>query len=392
MDKKTHYSYGRQFIHEEDIQAVADVLRSDWLTQGPLIPQFEKALCEKLGSQYASVVCNGTAALHLAALALGWKGGDVVLTTPITFVASANCVLYAGATPDFVDIDPASYTIDINLLEAKIKKIRTTGNKIKAVVGVDFAGHPCDWESLRYLANKYEFRLINDYCHALGAKYKGEISYAVKYADVAILSFHPVKHITTGEGGAILTNDASIDRKIKMLRNHGITKDEQLLEKNEGPWYYEMHFLGFNYRITDFQCALGLSQLQRLDQYIQKRRAIANFYNDVFVNYERFIIPGVSNIVEHAYHLYPLQIKFDEISITKKEFFERMRKRKILCQVHYIPVHLQPYYRQYFQYKQGDFPLAEQFYEREVSMPLYPSLEQEDLDYISKSILDSLSH
>lgn len=392
MNKEPLYSYGRQTVDEEDIKAVTDVLRSDWLSQGPLILQFEKALCDKLGSQYTSIVSSGTAALHLAALALGWTAGDIILTTPLTFVASANCALYSGATPDFVDIQRTSYTLDINLLEDKIKRIITAKKRLKAVVGVDFAGHPCDWEVLRHLANKYEFQLINDHCHALGAQYKGELSYAVKYADVAVLSFHPVKHITTGEGGAVLTNDSGLDRTIKMLRTHGITKDAQLLEKNEGPWYYEMHILGFNYRITDFQCALGLSQLKRLDQYIQKRRAIANFYNDVFVNDERFIIPEVSNVVKHAYHLYPLQIKFDEISITKKEFFERMKQRKILCQVHYIPVHLQPYYRQYFQYKHGDFPLAEQFYEREVSMPIYPSLKQEDLDYISKSILDSLSH
>ncbi|QTA87897.1 UDP-4-amino-4,6-dideoxy-N-acetyl-beta-L-altrosamine transaminase [Desulfonema magnum] len=380
------YSYGKQYIEKDDIQAVIDVLKSDWLTQGPTIGNFEKLLCEKLGSSYATAVANGTAALHLMALALGWMKGDVVLTTPITFLATANSVLYAKAIPDFVDIDGVSYTVDIDKLEDKIEYYQKKGKKIKAVVAVDYAGHPCEWKQLRFLADKYEFQLINDACHAIGAMYKNEHHYISMYADTAILSFHPVKHITTGEGGAILTNSKEFQEKVKILRTHGMTKDENRLEKNDGPWYYEMHELGFNYRITDIQCALGISQLKKLERFIQRRQEIAHYYDSVFEGDERFIIPQCAEDISHAYHLYPLQIRFDRISITKKALFERLRGKNIYCQVHYIPIHLQPYYRKNFGFQPGDFPVAEKFYEQEMSIPVYPQLETEDLEYISSTI------
>jgi UDP-4-amino-4,6-dideoxy-N-acetyl-beta-L-altrosamine transaminase len=384
------YSYGKQTIDEDDIQSVVDALKSDWLTQGPTIQKFEQALNEKFGGKYASAVANGTAGLHLIALASGWKKDDIVITSPITFLASANCAVYAGATPDFVDINEASYTIDPNELEWKLKQYSIRNRKVKAVVAVDYAGHPCDWEALKSLQKKYEFQLVNDYCHSPGAEYKNDIQYAPKYADAVNLSFHPVKHITTGEGGAVLSNDDSFDYRIKTLRTHGITKDDSILEKNDGPWYYEMHEVGFNYRITDFQCALGLSQLKKIDSFLLRRREIAKFYDEQFGNDERFIIPEVSEDYKHAYHLYPLQLKFDELNISKKIFFSKMKEKNILLQVHYVPVHLQPFYKNNYGFKHGDFPIAEKFYEREFSIPMYPTLLKEDLSYITKSILETL--
>ncbi len=380
------YSYGKQTIEQDDIDAVVEVLKSDWLTQGPKVLEFENALSEKFKTKYVSAVANGTAGLHLIGLALGWQKNDIIITSPITFLASANCILYNNATPDFVDIDKNYYTIDVNKLEEKIKSYRDQEKNIKAVVAVDYAGLPCDWKSLRTLANKYEFQLVNDNCHALGATYNSDFSYAVKFADAVNLSFHPVKHITTGEGGAVFTNNEELDKKIKMLRTHGVTKDEKLMEKNEGPWYYEMIEIGFNYRITDMQSALGINQLKKLDSFIKKRREIAKHYDNVFSNEEKFIIPEVNDNVEHAYHLYPLQIKFEELEINRKEYFEKLKERNILLQVHYIPVHLQPFYRNNFKFKEGDFAVAEKFYQREVSIPIYPLLEDKDLEYIAENL------
>ncbi|MDH7604309.1 MAG: UDP-4-amino-4,6-dideoxy-N-acetyl-beta-L-altrosamine transaminase, partial [Melioribacter sp.] len=384
---KNIYSYGKQTIAEEDIQAVVEILKSDWLTQGPTVKKFENELSSKFGSKYASACANGTAGLHLIALSLGWNKDDIVITSPITFLASANCAVYTGAKVDFADIDYSSYTIDPNKLEDKIKFYLSQNKNVKAVVAVDYAGHPCDWGALKTLKEKYDFQLVNDFCHALGAEYKNDFKYAVKYADAVNLSFHPVKHITTGEGGAVLTNNEELDKQIKTLRTHGMTKDESILEKNDGPWYYEMHEIGFNYRITDFQCALGISQLKKLDLFVEKRRNIAKYYDDFFSHDDRFIIPEISKKVKHAYHLYPLQIKFDELKISKKDFFLKMKEKNILLQVHYIPVHLQPFYRKNFGFKEGDFPIAEKFYKREVSIPIYPSLNESDLNYISESIL-----
>ena len=309
------YSYGKQSIDAEDIQSVIDVLKSDWLTQGPTIERFERALCNYLKAEHAAIVCNGTAALHLTALALGWRKGDIILTTPITFLASANCIVYAGAIPDFVDIDAKSYTIDVNKIEDKIKLYRKRGKTVKAIIAVDFAGQPCDWDGLMTLKEKYNLQLVNDNCHALGAKYKDDVGYAVLYADAVCSSFHPVKHITTGEGGAVISNDKDLIEKIQMLRTHGITKKQELLEKFDGPWFYEMHTLGYNYRITDFQCALGISQLAKLERFISEREKIALFYNQVFKGDERFLIPSVRQHSRHAYHLYPLQINFEKIKI-----------------------------------------------------------------------------
>ena len=382
------YSYGRQFIDQDDINAVIETLQGDWITQGPKVEEFEQGLKNEFGSEYCCAVANGTAALHLTALVLGWEPGDIVITSPITFLASANCILYVGGTPDFVDIDPITYTIDPNQVEEKIKAYQSNGKKIKAVIGVDYAGHPCDWEALRSIADRYELQLVNDNCHALGASYNGDTQYAVKYADVVTQSFHPVKHITTGEGGAILSNIAQIDEKVRLLRIHGMTKNLNLMEKNDGPWYYEMMELGYNYRITDFQCSLGISQLQKLGKFVKSRRKIARLYNQAFGDDDHFVVPAVPDNVEHAYHLYPLQIQFDEINMNRNELFIKMEGKGIRLQVHYIPIHFQPYYMKKFGFKEGDFPVSEKFYWREVSLPMYPALTIDDQQIVIKSLGD----
>jgi len=338
-------SYGKQSIDQGDIDAVVDVLKGDWLTQGPAVETFENDLQKYFGAKNVCAVSNGTAALHLTGLALGWQPGDIIITSPITFLATANSIVYAGATPDFVDIDPISYTIDPNEVEKKVKHYRSVGKNVKAIIGVDYAGHPCDWEALRTIVDKYELQLVNDNCHALGASYFDDRQYAVKYADVVTQSYHPVKHITTGEGGAVLTNNPEIDKKVRCMQTHGMTKDPNQMEKNEGPWYYEMHELGYNYRITDFQCALGSNQLKRLDSFIMKRQKIALRYNDAFKNNEILKIPFCNNYNKHAYHLYPLLIPFEDFNISKSSFFENMFNSNINLQVHYIPIDLQPYYQ-----------------------------------------------
>jgi UDP-4-amino-4,6-dideoxy-N-acetyl-beta-L-altrosamine transaminase len=386
------YYYGKQTIDDADAQAVAEALKSPFITQGPKIEMFENELGKKFGSKFTSAMSNGTAGLHLIALGLNWKKNDIVITTPITFLASANCAVYVGATPDFVDIDASTYTIDINKLEAKLEVYRKQNKKVKAVVAVDFAGNPCDWDGLKSLQEKYGFQLVNDFCHALGAEYKNDFQYAVKYADAVNMSFHPVKHITTGEGGAVLTNNENLDRRIKTLRTHGMIKDASVLEKNDGPWYYEMHEVGFNYRITDFQGALGLSQLKKLDLFLEKRRKIAAYYDNFFASDPRFIYPHVSKDSKHAYHLYPLQIIFDKIKVDKREFYYKLKEKNVVFQVHYVPVHLQPFYRKNYGFKTGDFPIAEKFYERELSIPMYPTLETEDLDYITRAIIETLNN
>jgi dTDP-4-amino-4,6-dideoxygalactose transaminase len=294
-----------------------------------------------------------------------------------------------------VDIDSKSYTIDVNKLEEKLKYYRLKNIKVKAVVAVDFAGHPCDWKSLKYLSKKYDFLLINDFCHAAGAEYNNNFKYAAKYADIVCMSFHPVKHLTTGEGGAVLTNNKEIDNRIKVLRTHGIVKGNskfkiQNSEFKDTPWYYEMQMLGFNYRITDFQCALGISQLKKLDRFLKIRREIANYYDNAFSKSDKVVFPEVAKYAKHAYHIYPLQIKFDKINLSKIELFKKLSASGINCQVHYIPLHLQPYYRKCYGFKKGDFNVAEKFYEQEITIPLHPSLKKKDISFVSKEIIKLL--
>mgnify|MGYP006105120209 CR=1 FL=1 len=379
-------SYGKQSIDKSDIKAVVDTLKSHWLTQGPKCEVFEEDLKNYFGASYACAVSNGTAALHLAGLALNWKKGDIVLTTPMSFLATSNCIIYTGAKPDFVDIDLVTHTIDPNLAEEKIKHYRKKGKNIKALIGVDFAGQPCDWKALRALANNYEFKLINDNCHALGAKYFDDKQYALKYADIATQSYHPVKHITTGEGGSVLTNSLEIDEKVRRLRTHGMVKGENQLSINNEPWYYEMHDVGFNYRITDFQSALGSNQLKKLDFFLKRRREIARVYDDAFENIPNLIIPKVNDECVHAYHLYPLQINFDKTNLSKSQLFKKLKKFDINLQVHYIPIHLQPYYKKNYGFRIGEYPFAEKFYQREVSLPIYSGLSKKDQRKVIRSL------
>ena len=384
-------SYGKQTIDQGDIDAVVEVLKGDWLTQGPAIEIFESDLKNYFGANHACAVANGTAALHLVGLALGWQSNDIVITSPLTFLATANCIVYAGATPDFVDIDPISYTIDPNKVEEKVKHYRSSGKNVKAIIGIDFAGHPCDWKAFREIADKYDLQLVNDNCHALGATYLNDKQYAVKYADLIIQSYHPVKHITTGEGGAVLTSHSDIDEKVRRLRTHGITKNPDQLEKNDGPWYYEMHEVGYNYRITDFQCALGSNQLKKLDTFVNKRHDIAKKYDEVFSNNDLLKIPLSDKSVEHSYHLYPLQIDFDKLTLTKLECFEKMKELGVNLQVHYIPVHLQPYYQKNYGFNNGNFPVPERFYRNEVSLPIYPALSRKEVTFVVNNILEIIS-
>jgi UDP-4-amino-4,6-dideoxy-N-acetyl-beta-L-altrosamine transaminase len=380
-------SYGKQSVDQSDIDAVVEVLGGDWLTQGPYVGAFEKDLSSYFGSEHCAVVSNGTAALHLVGIAMGWGPGDTVLTTPNTFLATANSAVYSGAEPNFVDIDPISYNIDPNKLEQKIQFLHKQGKRVKAVVAVDYAGNPCDWAAIREIADRYKLQVINDNCHAMGAEYHGERKYAVRYADVVIQSYHPVKHITSGEGGAVFTNNQKIDKKIRLLRSHGMSKREAQLEKNDGPWYYEMHELGFNYRITDIQCALGNNQLKKLEKFNQARTCIAEKYDIAFEDNNLITSPMISDDVKHAYHIYPVLIDFQQAGISKTDFFHRMKVADILLQVHYIPIHLQPFYRKQYGFKRGDYPIAENFYSMEVSLPVYPDLTEADQNHVIDSII-----
>jgi len=379
-------NYGKQSIDQEDINSVKSVLEGDWLTQGPYIKSFENSLKSYFKSDYACAVSNGTAALHLAGLALGWSENDIVITSPLTFLASANSIIYCRATPDFVDINSSTYTLDVNLLEKKIKNLICENKKVKAVVGIDYAGHPCDWESISILCKQYDIKLINDNCHALGSEINNDKGYAVKYADLVTQSYHPVKHITSGEGGSVLSNNSNLIEKVRLLRSHGMQKNNLISNDKNLPWYYEMHDLGFNYRLTDFQCALGNSQLKKLDNFIAKRRSIAKMYDVAFKSLDHVITPPVKKGVSHSYHLYPLLIDFNKTSFSKLEFFNQMKERGINLQVHYIPVHLQPYYSLNYNFKPGDFPVSEKFYEQEFSIPIFNDLDESQVEYVIDSI------
>jgi perosamine synthetase len=380
-------SYGKQSIDQSDIDAVVEILKGDWLTQGPAVENFENDLKNYFGAKHCCAVSNGTAALHLTGLALGWQPGDIIITTPITFLATANCIVYSGGIPDFVDIDPVTYTIDPNQVEDKVRFYKSKGKTVKAVIGVDYAGHPCDWEALRNISDKYDLQLVNDNCHAMGASYFDDKQYAVKYADVVTQSYHPVKHITSGEGGALLTNDSKIDEKVRRLRNHGMTKKQNKLHKNDGPWYYEVHDIGFNYRISDFQCALGSSQLIKLDYFVEKRRQVAKLYDKTFGN-NCLIIPNVKSTIKHSYHLYPLQINFDKLKTTRKDIFNYFYKNGINLQVHYIPIYSQPFYKKKYNYKSKEYLNVNSFYSREISLPIYPFLKRKLQDKVINLIND----
>ena len=379
-------TYGKQFIDIKDKKAVLETLSGAWLTQGPKVKEFEDKINKKFGSKYCCAVANGTAALHLTGIALGWKRGDIILCSAISFVSGANSVIYSGATPDFVDIDENSYNIDVTKLENKIKKYLKKNKKIKAIIVTDYAGNPSDWQGLKKISKKYNIKLINDNCHALGSAYKKNKKYAVKYADVVIHSYHPVKNITTGEGGAVLTNDKKIFKKIKRLSSHGIIKKKH-------PWKYEMVELGYNYRLSDIQCALGISQLKKLNKFVQRRNQIANIYSKNFKN-SIFKKPIVEKNNFHSYHLYPLQIQFFKLKISKANLFKKLIDQNIKLQVHYIPTYLHPYYKKNFNFKNRNFPVSNKFYNNEISLPIYYNLSNKQvlkvINAIEKICLDNL--
>jgi UDP-4-amino-4,6-dideoxy-N-acetyl-beta-L-altrosamine transaminase len=371
--------YGRQFITDEDITAVISALKSDFLTQGPCIEQFEKQFAEYIGARYAVAVSNGTAALHLCALALQVKSGCRVITSPITFVASANCVQYCGGDIYFADIDPDTYLLDIKavrrLLESEPKGF------FSGIIPVDFSGYPANLEEFKVLTQEYDLWIIEDACHAPGGYFIDSQHHKQncgngQFADLAIFSFHPVKHIATGEGGMITTNNASLYEKLLLLRSHGITRNPGLLLENHGGWYYEMQDLGYNYRLTDFQAALGISQLKRADDGLHRRRQIAQRYDTAFIGTS---ISTPKHVPGHAYHLYIIQVA-DRI-----ELYNYLRENNIFTQVHYIPVHLQPYYQQLGHLK-GDYPKAESYYEHCLSLPMYPSLTDAEQNYVIEKV------
>lgn len=369
------YSYSKQHVTLSDIWEVIKVLRSPFLTQGPKVKEFEQAICDYTGAKYAVAVANGTAALHLCMLVLDLKPDDEVITSPNTFLASANCVRYTGAQVKFADIQEKIACIDTNEIENQI----TT--KTKGIIPVHFAGISCDMEKIKIIADKHNLFIVEDAAHAIGSEYKGGKIGSCKYSNMTIFSLHPVKNMTTGEGGAITTNSKELFEKLLTLRSHGMTKGEL--------WKYEMHSLGYNYRLTDIQAALGISQLKKLDKFKEIRRKLFNLYKQELVGDERFSLLEEPEYSDACYHLCPLLIDFNKIKTTKEELFNKLKKRGLNLQVHYIPVHTQPYYKN-LGYKEGDYPKAEEYYRKSLSLPLYPSLNYSDIKHIVKIIKETV--
>ncbi|HEG43592.1 MAG TPA: UDP-4-amino-4,6-dideoxy-N-acetyl-beta-L-altrosamine transaminase [Phycisphaerales bacterium] len=380
-------NYGRQCIEEDDIQSVVETLRSDFLTQGPKVKEFEESLASYCGAKYAVAFSSGTAALHGAYFAMGLGEGEEIITSPMTFLATSNAALYLGGKPVFVDVEPDTGNVDANLIESAITA------KTKAIVPVHYAGHPCDLERINAIAKKHDLFVIEDGCHALGGEHLDRKIGDCKYSDMTVFSFHPVKTIATGEGGAVLTNDPDTYEKLVMFRQHGVTKSPGNLiniTDSDGGWYYEMQHLGYNYRITDIQAALGCSQLKKLDRFILRRREIVEIYRKAFEGNEFFDIPVEKGYAKSACHLYPIRLK-DKYKNKKKEIFTRLRENGLGVQVHYIPVHLQPYYQQ-LGFKKGSCPNAEDFYAREISLPLFPAMSQEDTRCVTNTLLTILNN
>ena len=386
----TMIPYGRQVISDEDIDAVVAVLRSDYLTQGPAVPAFEKSIADYCGTQHAVAVNSATSALHIACLALGVGKGDMVWTTPITFVASANCALYCDASVDFVDIDPRTYSMSVELLAEKLAHAEKIGNLPKVVIPVHLCGQPCDMTGIHALSQQYGFKIIEDASHAIGGKYRGEPIGNCRYSDITVFSFHPVKIITAGEGGMALTNDTQLAKRIKLLRSHGITSDaaDMIPQASEELWFYQQIALGFNYRMTDIHAALGLSQMQRLDEFVTKRHAIAKRYGVLLAELP-VITPWQHSDNYSGFHLYVIRLKLVEISKTQREVFEALRAAGIGVNLHYIPVYRQPYYAG-IGFKAGYCPEAERYYSEAISLPMYPGLAAEAQHRVVKALFDAI--
>jgi len=377
MFRKKPIPYATQWIEADDIDTVVSTLRSAHLTQGPYVVEFEKAVAKYCGAKYAVAVNSGTSALHIACLAAGITKGDEVITSPITFVASANCVFYCGGRPVFADVQASTVNIDPAEIAKKISK------KTKAIIPVHFTGNPCEMDKISRIAKKHGLIVIEDAAHALGATYRGSKIGAGKYSDMTILSFHPVKHITTGEGGMVLTNSAELREKLVFYRSHGITRDEKYLTRNDGAWYYEMHRLGFNYRLTDIQSSLGKNQLGKIDKFVARRRAIAKRYDEAFKYSDGITSLGLTRSAKSSYHLYVILVE------NRRRVFDCLRQAGITVNVHYIPVYLQPYYRS-LGYKRGQCPRAEKYYEQCLSIPMYPKLTDQEQGYVIRKINDAL--
>ena len=374
-------NYGRQWIDEDDIEAVVNVLQSDFLTQGPKVKDFESTICKYTGAKYCVVVSSGTAALHLAVSSLGIESNNEGITSPNTFMASANCMIYCGIKPTFADIDDKTYCIDINEIEEKINR------KTKLIIPVHFAGQPCDMKKINELAKKHDIYVVEDASHALGAKYEdGSKVGNCKYSDLTVFSFHPVKTITSGEGGAITTNNKELFNRILLLRNHGITKDNTKFNIKHSslnePWYHEMQCLGYNYRLSDIHASLGISQLKKLDRFVKRRRDIVYKYNKAFRSIEWITMPYEKHDVYSAFHLYVLQFDFDRIGKSRKNVMLELRGKNIGTQVHYIPVYSHPYYQKQYGYDQKEYPNMEYYYKTALSIPLYPSMSDDNVNYV----------
>ncbi|MEC6745457.1 UDP-4-amino-4,6-dideoxy-N-acetyl-beta-L-altrosamine transaminase [Pseudomonas qingdaonensis] len=373
--------YGRQDITQADVDAVIAVLKSDFLTQGPMVPRFEQSVAEHVGARHALAVNSATSALHIACLALGLGPGDWLWTTPVTFVASANCGLYCGAQVDFVDIDPRTYNMSVEALAAKLALAEGEGTLPKVVVAVYLCGQPCDMQAIAELAQRYGFKVIEDASHAIGGKYQGEFIGNCRYSDITVFSFHPVKIITTAEGGMALTNDAELAEKMALLRSHGITRDPaKMTHEADGPWYYQQIDLGFNYRMTELQAALGVSQMERLDQYVARRHQLARRYDQLLADLP-VITPWQHPDSYSGLHLYVIRLKLEALNISHREVFESLRGQGIGVNLHYIPVHSQPYYQR-LGFRMGDFPEAERYYAQAISLPMFQTMSEQQQDVV----------
>lgn len=367
--------YGRQTITQADVDAVDAVLRSDFLTQGPVVPAFERQVADYCGAAHAIAVNSGTAALHLACLALGLGPGDWLWTSPITFVASANCALYCGAQVDLVDIDQRTYNLSAEALEDKLIKAEEAGRLPKIVAPVHLCGQPCDMRRIHALAERFGFAVIEDATHAIGGKYLGDPIGSCRYSDITVFSFHPVKIITTAEGGMTLTNDEKLADRMNLLRSHGITRDPALMtHEPDGPWYYQQIELGFNYRMTELQAALGISQMERLDEYVSRRHILAHRYDELLAELP-VTIPWQHSDGYSARHLYVIRLQTDKLEANHRQVFDALRERGIGVNLHYIPVHLQPYYKK-MGFRIGGYPEAEHYYGEAISLPLYPAMSE----------------
>lgn len=382
--------YGRQDITQADIDAVVSVLQSDFLTQGPMVPRFEQSVAQHVGASHALAMNSATSALHVACLALGLGNGDWLWTTPITFVASANCGLYCGAQVDFVDIDPQTYNLCPQALARKLEQAERDGKLPKVVVAVHLCGQPCDMLAIHALAQRYGFKIIEDASHAIGGKYQGGFIGNCRYSDITVFSFHPVKIITTAEGGMALTNDAELANKMALLRSHGITRDPaQMTHESDGPWYYQQIDLGFNYRMTELQAALGVTQMERLDQYVARRHQLARRYDDLLAGLP-VTTPWQHPDSYSGLHLYVIRLQLDKIGKTHRQAFEALRELGIGVNLHYIPVHTQPYYQR-MGFGSGDFPEAERYYAEAISLPMFQTMSEAQQDEVIAALRKALA-